>query len=167
MNEIYQWRENGLKYVGDAQEIAAHLERLAETKGGGLTTDEIVADAMDDRSPLHPNIEMDDQIAAHNWRKHQVRGLIGSLVRVTVEQTDTIEREITIRGFPHVDGLYRPSAVVLTDTQLNDAYKKILARDLMAMRQRMTNYTEFSGVVSAIDQLPLLQIGEKTNGNAS
>lgn len=160
MNEIYQWRESSIKYIGDAQEIAEHIERLAELKGGGLTTDEIVADALDEQSPLHPNIEKDDKVAAHNWRKHQVRGLIGAIVRVTVEQTDTIEREITIRGFPHVDGLYRPSTVVLTDTQLDEAYKKILARDLMTMRRRMVNYDEFAGVVHAIDELPLSQLGD-------
>lgn len=164
MNELYQWREGAIKYIGDAQEIAEHLERLAELKGGGLTTDEIVADAMDEQSPLHPNIEKDEKVAAHNWRKHQMRGLVGALVRVTVEQTDTIEREITIRGFPHVEGLYRPSTVVLSDTQLDEAYKKILVRDLMTMRRRMVNYDEFTGVVTAIDSLPLSQLGAD-NGN--
>ena len=160
MNEIYQWKENSFQYIGDAQEIGEHLAALAEMKGGGLTTDEIVADALDPSSPLHPNIEKNEQVAAHNWRKQQMRSLMGALVTVTVEKTDTIERDIRVRGFPNVEGLYRPVDVVINDTQLADAYKKILAKDLGIMRQRMLNFNEFSGVVKAIDELPLLQIGE-------
>ena len=159
MNEIYQWKD-GFQYIGDAQEIGDHLVALAEAKGGGLTTDDIVADALDPSSPLHPNVEKDDQVAAHNWRKHQMRNLVGSLVTVKVDQTDTLEREIKVRGFPNVDGLYRPVDVVVTDTQLADAYKKVLARDLGIMRRRMLNFDEFSGVVKAIDELPIFQLGE-------
>lgn len=163
MNEIYQWRETGVSYIGDAQEIAEHLERLASSKGGGLTTEEIVADAMDEMSPLHPNIEKDEKVAAHNWRKHQMRGLVGSLVRVTVQQSPAGDREIRVRAMPHVEGLYRPSEIVVTDVQLHDAYKKMLVRDLMVTRQRIASYDEFAGVAQAIDALPLFQLGE-TNG---
>lgn len=164
MNEIYQWRESGMRFIGDAQEIAEHLERLAQTKGGGLTTDEIVADAMDQMSPLHPNIEKDERLAAHNWRKHQMRNLVGSLVRVTVTEGELGENEVRIRGFPHVDGLYRPSEVVVTNAQLTGAYQKILYHDLMITRKRIANFAAFSGVVQAIDELPKFQIGD-SNGS--
>ncbi len=167
MNEIYQWRERGMRFIGDAQEIAEHLERLAQTKGGGLTTDEIVADAMDQMSPLHPNIEKDEKVAAHNWRKHQMRNLVGSLVRVSVTEGTLGDKEVRIRGFPHVDGLYRPSEVVITDTQLNDAYQKILYQDLMITRKRIASFATFSGVVQAIDELPLLRIGDGSDQPAN
>lgn len=164
-NQLYQWR-TGQRYIGDAQEIADHIARLAELKGGGLTTDELVADALDERSPLHPNIEKDEQVAAHNWRKHQVRNLIGALVRVTVKEEPQGEREVTIRAFPHVEGLYRPAEVVITETQLNDAYQKILYHDLLQTRQRIANFAAFSGVVKAIDNLPEIQIGDKHERSA-
>ena len=165
-NQIYQWRE-GIKFIGDAQEIAEHLERLAESKGGGLTTDEIVADALSELSPLHPNIEKDEQVAAHNWRKFQVRNLIGSLVRVTVTESPAGDKEVRMRGFPHVEGLYRPAEIVVTDTQLHDAYRNIIINDLAITRKRIASFDEFSSVAKAIDELPLFQLGDNDGRETS
>jgi hypothetical protein len=158
-NQIYQWKQNGMQYIGDAQEIMEHLERLAESKGGGLTTDEIVADAMDEQSPLHPNIEKDDKVAAHNWRKHQVRGLVGSIVMADIQQTPAGEREYVVRAVAHVDGLYRAMRIVMTEPQLYDKHMETLKRDAAIFRRRISDVAEFAAVAQAIDELPIFKIG--------
>lgn len=153
---IYQWRDTpGFSFIGDADEIVAHLEGLAEKKGGSVSTDDLVADAMDESSPLHPNIEHDERVAAHNWRKHQMRNLIGALVRVTVVESQNEEkREIRVKAFPHTGEGYTPVQIVLTDTELRDRYVGQLSNEIKAWAKKARDFREFVGIVNAIQSLP-------------
>lgn len=163
-NGIYQWRETpGFSFVGDADEIVAHLEGLAEKKGGSISTDDLVADAMSESSPLHPNIEHDERVAAHNWRKHQMRNLIGALVRVTiVEGEGEKEREIRVKAFPHTGEGYTPVQIVLTDTELRDRYIGQLSNEIKSWARKARDFREFAGIVTAIQSLPE---GESDSGS--
>jgi len=144
----------GFKFVGDADEIVAHLESLAELKGGSITTDELVADAMDQSSPLYPNIEQDEKIAAHNWRKHQVRNLVGALVRVTVIEEEDKPREIRVKAFPHTSEGYTPVQLVFNDNDLRRQYMGQLTNEMKSWAKRAQDFREFEQVVSVINSLP-------------
>lgn len=152
----YQWRPvPGIEFVGDANEIGRHLEELAEEKGGIITTRDIVDDAQNIKSPLHPNIEWDDKVAADRWRNWQARCLAGSLVRVAVQHVGENSREITVRGFVNVsvDGHrgYSPMSFVLSDGALTDQYVKQLEQQLISWGRKASDFDEFASIVRAID----------------
>lgn len=160
---VIQWRDTpGFKFIGDADELVAHVESLAESKGGSITTDELVADAMDQSSPLYPNIEQDERVAAHNWRKHQMRNLVGALVRVTVIQDDEEDkpREIRVKAFPHTSQGYTPVHYVFSDADLRQQYLGQLANEMRSWARKAQDFKEFATVVSAINGLP-----ERANDN--
>ena len=79
----YQWK-NGARLSGDANEIGKHLDRLRKRKGGVLTPQVVLDDAMTDESPLHDFFEWDDEEAAFQHRLSQARYLIRS-VEVIIE----------------------------------------------------------------------------------
>ena len=154
---MYQWRDTpGFSFIGDVDEIVAHLGGLAERKGGTITTDDLVADAMSETSPLHPNIEHDERVAAHNWRKHQMRNMIGALIQVTVVEAPGEEpREIRVKAFPHTGEGYMPVQIVLTDTELRDRYIGQLANEIKAWARKAKDFREFSNIVSVVQSLPI------------
>ncbi len=157
---LYQWRETpGWKFVGDADEIAQHIASLTERKGGFVTTDELVADALDERSPLHGNVELDDRVAAHNWRKHQMRNLVGALVRVSVVEADDGEKELRVRAFPSVisDGArsYTTVEMVLSEADLRRQYVLRLNQEIRIWQRKAAEFREFTDVVEVIGRLQL------------
>jgi len=63
------------------------IQQLAQKRRGRITPREVVDDARDDASPLHPLFEWNDGIAADRYREEQARVLIGR-VRIEIEVVD-------------------------------------------------------------------------------
>jgi hypothetical protein len=59
------------------------LERIRALHGGILQAEDVLEEARNPDSPLHPMFEWDDQVAAHQYRLEQARALIRE-VRVEV-----------------------------------------------------------------------------------
>lgn len=86
----YSWRDEE-KFAVAAQRIGERLAAIAEDEGGALHPRDVVADARQPTSPLHPLFEWDDRKAAVAHRLTQARDIIGSIVvHVTGEEDSTL-----------------------------------------------------------------------------
>jgi hypothetical protein len=159
----YEWRTTpGWSWKGDAEEIGRHIDSLAENKAGFITTQDIVNDARDAKSPLHSNFEWDDLAAAENWREQTARSLIGSIVTVKVEQSGDAQREIRVRAFVNVvvddQHYYSPVVRIMQEPALYDQYIKRVLQEAFRLREKVKDFEEFAQVVAAIDQLPVARL---------
>jgi hypothetical protein len=57
----------------DAQAIGERLMEITEENSGRLRPDDVVEDARDPRSPMHPHFEWDNNVAADKHRLNQAR----------------------------------------------------------------------------------------------
>lgn len=169
-NITYEWRSTpGWKWVGDAEEIGRHIETIAEDKDGFLTTKDIVNDARTINSPLHPNFEWDDLVAAEKYRDVTARNLIGSLVAVQVkhEEDGKEPTEIRVRAFVNVqvdgESRYSPISVIVRRTDLYDQYMTQLWQEMVNWKKKAEKFQEFALVVNAIDQLSTINPQPKLN----
>lgn len=157
-NINYQWRHTpGWKWIGDAEEVGRHIEMLAENKNGFLATADVVNDARDLHSPLHPNFEWDDLRAAERDRQQTARALVGSImaVRVVHEDGKPEPQEISVRAFINVEvegqHYYSPISVVVRTLDLKKQYVKRLFGEIQAWRRKAADFDVFSAIVVAID----------------
>lgn len=129
----------------DPQTIGRALERITKEAGGELTPSAVVADAKNNRSPLHRFFEWDDRKAAEHYRLDQARSLIRS-VHVEVDTESGMSRAfISISDRGGVS--YRTAADVMNSADLQ---AKILAqaeRDLLAFETRYRELTEICALV--------------------
>lgn len=89
---IYKFKQNS-GFSGDAQGVYQELERIRCENDDQLRPDDVVYEADDEQSPLHPHFEWDDGIAAHEYRKSTARRLMRSVV-IAPEKTEN-NKEIT------------------------------------------------------------------------
>lgn len=75
------------------EEVRVRIEQLAARNNGRLTPEDVITDAKDEDSPLHPHLTWDDGEAAHKQRLYEARALIRS-VRVTTIVNQTVMRTI-------------------------------------------------------------------------
>lgn len=159
----YEWRATpGWHFTGDANEIGGHVEKLAEERDGFLTTKDIVNDARNPHSLLHPQFEWNDQVAAEKWRESTARALVGSLYSVRVEQSAQGDKEVRAKAFINVvvEGrhFYSPVENVVKIASLHDQYLQSLLTEAILWRRKAEGFQEFSTVVQAIDSLPLARL---------
>lgn len=79
---IYQFRQSMQNL--DANKVGSELERIRQEHDGHLKTEDVVSEAADAASPLHPAFTWDDAEAAHQHRMAQARFLIRN-VQVSYE----------------------------------------------------------------------------------
>ena len=111
-NQPRKWRARKSARFNDeqAQKIGERLEKLAERLGipyVQLTTDQILADAHVQLSPLSVQVEWDDAIAANFYRKKQIRDVMNHL---DVEVIDDDGNIVRTKAFFNVR-LHRPDEV--------------------------------------------------------
>lgn len=94
---IYQ-KKRGSYLRGDAQVIGEELEEIRVRNGGILTASIVVAAATVTDSPLHPEFEWNDMIAARKFREEQARAVIRSIVVIDPVR-DGEEREAAVPAF--------------------------------------------------------------------
>lgn len=85
MQTTFSWHPNFRpKANADAQAIGEELERIRQ-RDGNITVDAALAEARSVHSPLHPLCTWDDDIAAENWRRDEIRRAMRSLKVITPE----------------------------------------------------------------------------------
>jgi hypothetical protein len=126
-------------------------ERLAYIKAqtGAITPANVLDDARDEDTDLHPFFEWNDDKAAEDWRKQQARSLIGS-ISVVIEDATPRKEAVSVRAFIHVSDdddkggdRYEPLSVVLSDQAL---YAQVCARALGELRGFQKRYSQFSSL---------------------
>lgn len=154
----YAWKPvPGQVFRGEAQVIGEHVERLVEQRHGRLTPDDIVEDARNPVSPLHPNFEWDDMAAAALHRRSTARALMQSIVIVRIQDQDI---PAPVRAFVNVvaddkQHYYTPITVAMNDATLRDQIIEQAWKELQSWRKKYEEYREFAQVIEAISGIAL------------
>jgi hypothetical protein len=149
---IYQWKQ-GSRVEADAQLVGDELERIRVHQNGRLESEDVVREARDDASPLHPIFDWDNEIAGEKWRIEQAKYLIRS-IDVVIERSD--EEAVPIRAFVSVkrdeDRSYTSTVDALADPVLRAQVVEQAFRELEAWRKRHAELIEFARIFAEIDQ---------------
>lgn len=156
---VFEWKKEQpfKRWVGDAQEIGERIEAIWEQKNGDLKPLDVVEDARSITSPLHPNFEWDDQEAARQHREHTARNLLGSIVRVSINDEPL---DNPIRAFVNVshgsnDRSYMPVIVAMRDPDIREGVLRQALNELSRWKKKYQDYQEFATMIDAIESITL------------
>jgi len=146
----YAWKDNfPLSFRGDAQEIGERIVSISEQRGGSIVPADIVEDARNQSSPLHPNFEWDDAKAAHLHRIQTARNLMGAIIVVKVN-----EEVITpVRAYVHVkqESAYMPVQVAMSIANIRLGIIADALREYKSWYKRYRDLEEFGDIIQAIE----------------
>lgn len=142
----------------DPKEVGDHLAFLRKHHKGELTPKDVVDDARNRNSPLHPFFEWDNTAAAEAYRLSQARGLIRSVVAIYRDDAapggPAIVRmaaysHISEPGAPH----YRETSEAMQLTKTRQLVLQRAWRELQAWRKRYKDLAEFSELFAVVDEV--------------
>ncbi len=128
------------------------LSLLVKKHGGVITPQQVVEQAEDPASALHPYFTWDDDEAAQRYRVIQARQLI-TAVRITTE-----DRSIEVRALTSLDidrakgGGYRFLEDVMASPALREHLLATALRELKSVEGRYQHLSEFNKVWGAIEE---------------
>lgn len=125
---VYQWKP-GARIRADAQEAGEILNRLE--REGRLSAKGLLDESRPEDAPLHKEFEWNDGVAAENWREHQARHIIGSILVIP-------EKSEPVRGFFKIersDNRYESIQTILessdkTNLLLEEAFKEFARMEM-------------------------------------
>lgn len=154
MAMVYKWKPLTSIAV-DAQKAGEELERIRVSRNGRLVQEDVVAEARDKASPLHPAFEWSDRKAAHAYRLEQAGYIIRSIT-VIVTEPDQQERE-PIRAFVNVqrddDRSFTSIAHAMSDDELRAQVIARAWKELHDWRKRHAELVEFARLFTVIDEV--------------
>jgi hypothetical protein len=152
---IFKWTHHS--YAVNANVVAAAITKIAKREGA-CQPQRLVETASDPASPLHPLFTWDNAQAAKNWRTHEARFVIGSIVEVHMTATGTrvqpafvsVGHRETTQG---AGGGYRPVSIVMADQGFTDEALSDALAQLQALRRRYESLKELAPIWQAIDEV--------------
>lgn len=139
----YQWK-SGSRIRADAQASGELMERLAASEEG-LTAKTLLEANKPKSAPLHDYYEWNDVVAAEEWRLHQSRNAINSIIRCDVKSTDEIGDEQPVRAF-----------FITTESNCYDSIQAIVQDEdkySVLLRQAYAELTAFQRKYEALKEL--------------
>ncbi len=161
---VYQWK-SGTRIKGDAQKSGELFEQLAATEEG-LTAKTLLEANKIETAPLHNDYEWNNETAANEWRLHQSRKFINSLVIVEVAPTLNIpetSRAFQITTEPHK---YEPLTTIIT---VEEKYETLLSKafaELKAFQRKYSMLEELAPIFTTISTIEE-EINEQINNHGS
>lgn len=130
---IYQWKPGSHHRI--KPEVAAEvLNELAEN--GTLNAETLVSVSEDEDSPMHPEFDWVDSVAARNWRLQQARMVINTLVMVDEAEP---EKE-PIRAFLKIESVnkkqYESTSVLIRSQSGREAMLELAERELESYKAK-------------------------------
>ena len=125
---VYQWKA-GARIKADAQEAGEILNRLE--REGRLSAKGLLDESRPEDAPLHKEFEWNDGVAAENWREHQARHIIASILVIP-------EKSEPVRGFFKIErsgNRYESIQTILesvdkTNLLLEDAFREFARMEM-------------------------------------
>ncbi len=152
---IYKFAEGSIHTVS-AQVVGPILDQMG--RKGILTPKNVVDEARPEDSPLHPEFEWDDAIAAEKWREKQAQLLIIHIVKIDEPEPSSTP----IKAF-HVTvekSHYEPIDIILKDEMKRNVLLENAKRELISFKKKYHTLSELSNVFMAIDQITIDDIAE-------
>ena len=94
---VYEFK-SGSRFHGDAEAIYREIEAIGES----ATPDEVVKRAQLKKSAMHKCFTWDDVEASQNWRRHQARRLMASIIMYEAPVEESPEPLVLMRAFENV-----------------------------------------------------------------
>lgn len=153
MGMVYQWKpQAGIKI--EAQVAGEELERIRVRNNGRLTQEDVLDEAKNAASPLHPAFEWNDKKAAHQYRLTQAGYLIRMITVAPAEPEAATTKPV--RAFVNVeresDRSYTSVAHALSDQELRAQVLARAMKELHDWRQRYQDLVELARVFSVVDE---------------
>ena len=132
MGQIYEWR-TGTRIKADASLAAKVFEQLSDENR--LNAESVVEVSKPKEAVLHDDFEWDDNVAAFEYRKHQARNILNSLV---VIEEETPEEQPIRYCFKIEKGTnnYTPLNVIMRSAESTGALIRKAIAELQAYRMK-------------------------------
>lgn len=134
-------------------ETYARLMQIKEgSPDGRVHPQAVVADAVDEASPLHRYFEWDDSKAAERHRLDQARSLLRVAVRVLELEPG---KPSAVRVFTRLqdEAGYRATVEVLSDEMLRERMLRTAMAELQLFQKKYAEVAELAEVFSAIERV--------------
>ncbi len=153
----YEYKPGNAVKGLDAEQVGQELERI-RGKCGELTTKNVVSESRPENAVFHENFEWDDPVAAELFREQQARKIVHSVVVVPEDAKPNSPKpqafiSVVIAEEDTVRHVYQPAEVVADNPEWREQHISVLKSRLRSQRRELAAFTEFSGVVQAIDSL--------------
>lgn len=132
--------------------VRARLAAIEKANGGLVTPDAVVADARNQKSPLHSYFEWDDTKAAHAHRLTQARALITSVMVTVRTENRSVQAVYYVRdpsAPPRQQG-YLSIAKLRTE---QDLAREAVVHAFVQARNALTAAKDLAAVLSMEDQV--------------
>ena len=151
----YKWK-SGARIKGDAQKSGELLEQLAATEEA-LTAETLLEANKPKSAPLHNDYEWSDKKAAHEWRLHQSRNFIHSIVTVEVQEDQNTAQPEPQRAFfiTTEKHKYEPLAVIVKEQSKYDRLLETALSELLAFKRKYEALKELQPVFDAMKEVKI------------
>jgi hypothetical protein len=156
------WSDTRPPVDADANEVWEQLERIREEYSDGINAENVVEDARDENTPLHPVIyRHSDEQAAKLYRKKVARRVVQS-IEVKVEAPD--KHEEPTKAFVNVkdhDGnrKYKPTEEVLNDEDLRQQALENVLQSIVTLQEKHDQYERLSEILATAQRRIEAEIG--------
>ena len=157
INFVATWepKTESLYKKADAQKVAEEIYEL----GDKVEVDEILDMARDPSKEIHKLIEWDDEIAAENYRREQVRSVTRHLqiVEIGIGKNKKPEKiGVPLRLYHNLCGEtgYRPLPKIILDDTLHNQLLMTARAELNAFMIKYSTLEELYPIFKAIRELP-------------
>lgn len=149
---VYQWK-SGSCIKANPQAVGEQMEMLAASESG-LTAETLLEANKPEDAPLHNDYEWNDTKAAANWRFHQSRHFMNSLVTVHVDESSTDEQAepLIVRAvFPTGQSHYEPLSAIVKEQSKYDKLLETAFRELQSFKKKYETLKELQPVFDAME----------------
>lgn len=153
----FEWKDGYRPPAGvkaTAVSVGEHLEMLRKQHQNELLPEDVVADARNDNSPLHPLFLWDDTAAAEQYRLSQARTLIRSVVAI---YTSDDQPAVRMRAYTRISegetSHYRETSHALSQKATREQVLRRAWNELRQWRDRYKDLQAFASLIPVIDEI--------------
>lgn len=151
MSQIYKWK-TGTRIKADPEKAAELFDILADENR--LNAETVVNESRPEGSVLHDDFEWKDPVAAEEYRKHQARNIMNSLVIVNEQVPDAQPIRYCFQIEEHSSN-YTPINVIMQNVDSVDALKRKALAELNSFRMKYTTIIKACNCESDIENIQL------------
>ena len=147
---VYKWKTPVYSKVS-AQVAGEHIEEL-EKEHGEVTPQILLDDSRPEDAVLHCLFEWDDTAAAEKWRIQQSKNIVGNLVAVSVESSDSEDGEV--RAFVNINNRNEKASYISTVTALSnkETKQRVLRNAEIELEMFTKKYSGLINVASILEE---------------
>lgn len=147
---VYQWK-TGARIKGDAQKSGELFEQLSKTEEG-LTAQTLLEANIPENAPLHSDYEWNDGVAANEWRLHQSRNFINSIVMLA-PTTETEETSVRAFFITTEASKYEPLTAIVENKSKYETLLSAAKSELKSFKNKYNTLKELTTVMQAINNV--------------